>query len=355
MPLQVIRQDITKVKADAIVSASGHFFASHGDVSRAIFEAAGPELQAECGRTGYLGTAEVLVTGAYRLPAGAVIHTVGPAWEDGRHGEAVLLRKCYENCMAAAWERGFRSVAFPLISSGGYGFPKEHALQAAMESIAAFEHFDEMEVTLTVCDPDSYEVSRELLSEVTDYIGGNEDFPLMSAGLASEPEERAVREEDTGYRSECPDYVKKRRIPEKQNRASGGKTFSSEVPAGLEEFLKYRDESFKEMLNRLILERNVSSSEIYKAANVSRAVFSNIFTKKGYRVRKGTALALAVALKLDLKDTKAFLAKAGHAMSHAFRQDLVVEYCIVHKIYNIFEINEILFTLDLPTLGEKTW
>lgn len=278
MPLQVIRQDITKMKTDAIVR---------------------------------------------------------PSWEDGQHGEAILPQKCYENCMAAAWEQGFRSIALPLISSGGYGFPKEHALQTAMEAIAAFEHFDEMEVTLTVCDRNSYEVSRELLSEVTDYIGDNEEILLKSASFASKSGRIVFRSEEVIDRSE-------------------EKLLSSEIPAELEEFLKYRDESFAEMLNRLILERDVKSSEIYKAANVSRAVFSNIFTKKGYRVQKGTALALAIALKLDLEETKAFLAKAGHALSHAFRQDLVVEYCIVHKKYNIFEINELLFELDLPMLGEKT-
>lgn len=311
MPLQVIRQDITKMKTDAIVS---------------------------------------------------------PSWEDGQHGEAILPQKCYENCMAAAWEQGFRSIALPLISSGGYGFPKEHALQTAMEAIAAFEHFDEMEVTLTICDRNSYEVSRELLSEVTDYIGDNEGILLKSASPAPKSG-KAV------FRSECPALAKERRIraevkgvqaeaertyaKEKRNRAEAKQVSEetllySEISAELEEFLKYRDESFAEMLNRLILERDVRSSEIYKAANVSRAVFSSIFTKKGYRVQKGTALALAIALKLDLEETKAFLAKAGHALSHAFRQDLVVEYCIVHKKYNIFEINELLFELDLPMLGEKT-
>jgi len=332
MPLSVIRKDIARVKADAIVSASGHSFKSHGAVSSAIFLAAGPGLQEECDKTGFLDTAEVLVTGAYGLPAKAVIHTVGPSWQDGHRGEGLLLQKCYENCMKAAWEKGFKSIAFPLISSGGYHFPKEHALKTAMEAIAAFEHFDEMEVTLAVYDRSSYEVSRDLLEEIADYIGG-----FLSCGAPDLSE--------GGFLS-CSAPVE-HQVPLKGGKAPAG------VPKELAEKMKYRDENFAEMLNRLILERDVKSSAIYKAANVSKAVFSNIFCKEGYKVKKGTALALAIALELDLEETKELLAKAGHGMSAAFKQDKVVEYFIVHKKYNIFEINEVLFAYDLPRLGEK--
>lgn len=353
MPLQVIRQDISKVKADAIVSAGGHSFASHGDVSRAIFDAAGPGLQEECDRTGALGTAEVLVTGAYGLPADVVIHTVGPSWEDGHHGEELLLRKCYENCLAAAWEKGCRSIAFPLISSGGYRFPKKHALQTAMESIAAYDHFDEMDVVLAVYDRDSYEVSSELIADILSYIGEWQEPFLLRCEESSAEYDRRRRPRRTRDGSTCFEETEKSCAAERRYAVRGGETPAG-IPQELADRLKYRDENFSEMLNRLIRERDVKSSEIYKAANVSRAVFSNIFTKKNYRVRKGTALALAVALKLDLEDTKEFLAKAGHAMSNAFPQDKVVEYFIVHKIYNIFAINETLFALDLPELGEKT-
>jgi len=397
MPVSIVRQDITKIKADAIVSASGHSFSGHGMVASAIFDAAGPGLQLECNKKGFLDTAETLVTGAYQLPAKKVVHTVGPEFKDGHSGEALLLAQCYRNCMDSAWEAGCRSIAFPLISSGGYRFPKENALSTAMEAIASSEHADEMDVTLAVYDRSSYEVSRDLLEDIRNYLGNetepdhlvNEEQEDLCLKFALEREDRESREglclgsgpEDM---EECAPpsitHEKRRSVRRSASRGTDGMSFAcvcgpeqpknrqsdtsenrtlsprseKEMLKDLKEAMSWRDESFAECILRMMDEREMKPSACYGAANISKAVFSNIVNKKEYKPTKATAFAFAIGLKLDLAQTRELLAKAGYAMSDSFPFDRVMKYFIEHRLYNVGRVNELLFELDLPLLGEKS-
>jgi len=348
MPIKIVRQDITKIRADAIVSASGHDLTKHGMVASAIFAAAGPGLQLECSKKGTLDTAEVLVTGAYQLPAKHVIHTVGPEFKDGHSGEKLLLTQCYKNCMDSAWEAGCRSIAFPLISSGGYRFPKENALSTAMEAIASSEHAEEMEVTLAVYDRSSYLVSRELLEDIRNYLNEEEE----------EGYERRRRDHGSAFRGinqmvfACAPIPKEKKL---QTTAGGSLSPKSEkeMLRDLKEAMAWRDESFAECIRRMMEERKMKASACYRAANISKAVFSNIINKEGYEPTRNTAFAFAVGFKLDLSQTRELLAKAGFAMSDSLPFDRVMKYIIEHRFYDIGRVNELLFELDLPLLGEK--
>lgn len=377
MPVSIVRQDITKIKADAIVSASGHDFSGHGMVASAIFNAAGPGLQLECDKKRFLDTAETLVTGAYQLPAKKVIHTVGPEFKDGHSGEALLLAQCYRNCMDSAWEAGCKSIAFPLISSGGYRFPKENALSTAMEAVASSEHADEMDVTLAVYDRSSYEVSRDMLEEIRDYLGEDNGAKyLRSIPMPEEIEGAAANklhhekrrlnrrsasrgmdylacscmEEETLPKS-APKSAEKLHSPEDTSLSHKSE---KEMLQDLKEAMTRHDESFSESIKRLIEERGIKPSACYHAANISKAVFSNIMNKEDYKPTKATAFAFAVALKMSVAETKELLEKAGFAMSSVFPLDRAMEYLIAHRVYDIYDVNSILFELDLPLLGEKS-
>ncbi len=339
MPLELIRNDITKVKCDAIVNAANVSLLGGGGVDGAIHAAAGPELLEECRTLGGCRTGDAKITGAYRLPCRYVIHTVGPIWDGGKNGEKALLRDCYRRSLELAVENRCESVAFPLISTGAYGYPKEEALGVAVETITAFLKQHELRVMLVVFDKASFAVSSELLSDVTAYIDDNyvdarvafNRSPMgasrMLTPTKSAAEEAALFDMDEGLCETCA------------------------VPPELNEQLSRLDESFSEMLLRKIDEAGITDAECYKKANIDRRLFSKIKSDRLYKPRKATAVAFAVALQLSPGETDELLEKAGYALSRSNKFDVIVAYFIFNGIYNIFEINEVLFAFDQPLLG----
>ena len=357
MPLNIIRQDITKMKTDAIVAAEGHNLASHGQVGLAIAMAAGEEYQRACEELGQCDTGDAKITKGYDLPAKYVIHTTGPLYQGGDKGEKILLRSCYEKSLSLAKENGCRSIAFPVISTGGYGFPKDEGLKIATDAITGFLEKDDMDVYLVVYDKETTLLSQDLDYEIEEYIDDNyvgEREPGFNNFHST------VRENRNSTYGAAPG---KRNKPKRRRLdiAEGGLFEADECTANaapivhnsLESALKVRDESFQQMLFRLIVEKDLKNSEVYSRANISKSHFSKIKLNADYKPKKETVFALAVALELSIEETRELMMKAGYAISHSFVLDTIVEYFIVHGRYDITEINFALFDHDQTLLGER--
>ncbi|MBQ9544729.1 MAG: O-acetyl-ADP-ribose deacetylase [Clostridia bacterium] len=340
MPLKFIRQDITTLEVDAIVNAANGSLLGGGGVDGAIHRAAGPGLLAECRTLGGCRTGEAKITGAYRLKAKYIIHTVGPVWQGGGSGERELLFSCYIRSLGLARDHGCESVAFPLISSGAYGFPKREALNVAEEAISAFLEDHDMEVFIVIFDKKSFAVAEELKKSVESFIDDKYSAPFELA---------------MSNRLSVADLKKKRRLDVKAEAdEADALVYAASLPAaepGLSEALKKLDESFSQSLLRLIDERGLTDAQCYKKANVDRKLFSKIRSDRLYRPSKPTVLAFAVALELDLEEAESLLKKAGFALSHSSKADVIIEYFIKNRIFDIMKINETLFEFDQPLLG----
>lgn len=339
MPFEIIRGDITKLKVDAIVNSANTDLRQGGGVCGAIFAAAGIEkLQKECERIGWCETGKAVITKGYDLPVKFIIHTAGPVWNGGNNGERDLLYSCYKSSLTLAKEKKCESIAFPLISSGIYNYPKDEALQTAISAVGDFLLQNDMWISLVVFDKVSFTLSEKLHSSIKSFIDDNyADAHLVQRKLM---DNRSVI-------SEINEIIVKEKT--KQIPAPPAKAVPQKRT--LNDALSYLDESFSQHLLRLIDEKQRSDSDVYKRANIDRRLFSKIRSNKDYRPSKNTALAFAVALELSLDDTNSLLMKAGFALSRSNKLDVIVEYFITEGNYNIFEINEALFAFDQSLLG----
>lgn len=333
MPFTIIRQDITRMQVDAIVNAANTDLAMGGGVCGAIFKAAGAtELMAACAKVAPVETGGAAITLGFGLPAKYVIHAVGPVYRRWSVEQSQqLLGSAYTQSLRLAAQYQCGSIAFPLISSGLYGYPKEEALRIATSAIKDFLLQHDMDVYLAVFDKQSFGVSQALLGEVEGYIDENyvaahrtHRRKLLDAEYEAFEEARA---------SAC---VRPAPLA---------------APGGLDDLVGHLDEPFSTTLLRLIDAKGKTDAEVYKRANIDRRLFSKIRTGKGYLPSKRTALALAIALELTLEETDDLLERAGYALSHSQKFDVIVEYFIVSGKYDIFEINEVLFRYDQPLLG----
>ena len=333
MPLQIIRQDITKMKVDAIVNTTNKKMIGYSGVDKAVHTIAGPEMDAECATLVPLGLGQAKITGGYGLPCKYVIHTSGPVWRGGLIGESAILRSCYVESLKLALQSGCRTVAFPLISSGAYGYPKDQVLKFAIQTITEFLFHNELTVYLCVFDRESYTFSQKLFDDIQDFIDG---------ALADEDQN-----EDTFLLNCSPKMICCAEIEappkEKPNSAKA---------KSLQDYMKEKDKSFGEKLFALIDESGMSDVECYKKANVDKKTFSKIKCNlKTYKPSKQTAVAFAIALKLDLDATQDLLASAGMTLSRGIVFDKIIRYFIQNENYDIFEINEALFEFDQTLLG----
>lgn len=324
MPIQIVRNDITKMNCDAIVNAANQTLLGGGGVDGAIHRAAGPELLAECKTLGGCHTGEAKITGAHRLPCKYVIHTVGPVWRGGGRHEEEKLISCYRNSLKLAEDYHCDSVAFPLISAGAYGYPKEQALQIAVSEICKFLIHHDIMVYIVVFDKDCFQISKRLIHEITEYI----DECYVEAHY----EDNTTRLFTYLFDDDEPEYHQR-------------------APLNLREAIGQIDESFSEMLMRKIDEKGMTDVQCYKKANVDRKLFSKIRSNPQYKPKKTTAAAFAVALELPFDEAKDLLSKAGYSLTHSNRFDIIIEYFIKKGEYDIFTINEALFEFDQVLLG----
>lgn len=336
MPLEIVRNDITKMQVDAIVNAANSSLLGGGGVDGCIHRAAGKGLLEECKTLGGCETGNAKITGAYNLPCKYVIHAVGPRWLGGKRNEKELLESCYKVSLQLAKDNNCESVAFPLISSGIYGYPKDQALKVAIDVISAFLLKNDMMVYIVIFDKAAYKISEKLFSDIAEYIDDN------------------YVDEHTDYRRES----MRMNAPMAPMQASVG-LFEADLceckammaDDDLDAKLKQIDESFSQMLLRKIDEKGITDAECYKKANIDRKLFSKIRSDVHYKPSKPTAIAFAIALELSLAETKDMLMKAGFALSHSNKFDIIIEYFISKGNYNIFEINEALFAFDQSLLG----
>ena len=351
MPFEIVRNDITKMTADAIVNTANPQSVIGLGTDSMIHEAAGPKLLKARQRIGCIEPGHAAITPAYRLDAKYVIHTVGPVWLDGKHDEERLLRNCYENALNLAVKHGCRSIAFPLISTGNYGFPKDKALQIAISVFSAFLLEHEVNIYLVVFDRDSFKLSEKLFQSVASYIdqhyvdthGAFKDYLLENRRHIRCSREREI--------SECAEAMEEMPMVGATEALHPCAPMAATKALTLEDALKAADIGFSEALLKLIDKTGKKDSEIYKKANISKQHFSKIRNNPRYQPTKATALALALALELDLAQTKELIGRAGYALTNSSKFDLIIQYFIQQKNYNIVEINVALYEFDQNLLG----
>ena len=389
MPLKILENDITTLAVDAIVNAANPQLQMGGGVCGAIFRAAGAsELQKACDEYGSIETGEAIITLGYNLPSRYIIHTAGPVWQGGEHGEKERLESCYIKSLELAEEEDLQSIAFPVISSGIYGYPKADALDVAVKTISGYfkNSLKEMTVYLVVLNRDGFEIDSDLKADIDKYIAQDEmimtstesdhlyefisnmkresfysddesydeietkeseDIPVdVVASFNSDIESYDEIETDDSEdmfsvifaREEVPTYINGATADEKHAR-----------PASFT--VTTLDESFSECLRRYVINKNLDDVDVYKRANLTRQHWSKIITHKDYQPSKRTAVALALALELNLDETKDLLLSAGFALSRSYQFDMIIEYFIERRIFDVFEINEVLFKYEQPLLG----
>lgn len=325
MPFKVIRNDITKIEADIIVNSANPCPRVGSGTDSAVYKAAGAEqLLRERIKIGNIEQGNAAVTSAFNLKAKYIVHTVGPIWIDGQHNELQTLHSCYKNCLALADELKAESIAFPLISTGTYGFPKDMALNIALEEIGKYLLTHEINVTLVVFDKNSFEISANIIGSIDNFIEEN------TVDLISD------REYEWRRTAQGRNYISSEKI----------------LPKSLDSILNSTGDTFQQKLFKLIDESGMDDVTVYKKANIDRKVFSSIRCKPNYKPKKKTAVAFSVALKLDYDEMTDLLARAEIALSPSNKFDLIISYCVKNHIYDIFEINAILFKYGQPILGE---
>ncbi len=410
MPFFIVRNDIVNMQVDSIVNTANPAPVIGTGVDSAIHYAAGPELLTARKKIGHLSVGEAALTPAFKLNAKYVVHAVGPEWQGGDRGEKQMLCSAFRRSLELAYNAGCSSIAFPLMATGNYGFPKSLALQIAIDVFTEFLNAYEMDIYLVVFDKDAFEISRALIDSVTDFVDDNyvreqtfrEYGRYYSEPRANEDDLPELRR-NYGWRSR----IKRSALPDELSCSYDEEALPPDddetqeellreppmVPGGDPELLEslpsaesmpqrlWGDEAaclsmpgtnlrlpsvkkawqhilndgldagFSETLVSMILASGESFSAVYKRANVTKQLFSKIRNNKDYSPSKQTALAFALALKLNMKETQRFIARAGYVLTHSSRFDLVIEYFIRSKKYNIIEINQVLFELDLPLIG----
>ena len=344
MPFEIVRNDITNMFVDAIVNTANPRPVIGLGVDSTIHEKAGSKLLEARQKIGSIDMGCAAITPAFALDAKYVIHTVGPVWDGGSYGEEALLRNCYDNSLKLAIEHNCQSIAFPLISTGNYGFPKDKALQIAISAFSTFLIEHEMQIYLVVFDRVSFKLSEKLFQSVASYIDQHyvDYFQMATYGVPVE-NHRSIRRRRA--MDVCESAVMRECLP--------CEPVSTSKAMSLKDMLKQADAGFTETLLKLIDKAGKKDSEVYKRANLSKQHFSKIRNNPNYKPTKPTAIALALALELDLDATKDLIGRAGYALTNSSKFDLIIRYFIEQGNYNVIEINMALYEFDQILIGGK--
>ena len=343
MPFEIVRNDIANMCVDAIVNAASRFPRVNPGVDSAIHKKAGPALLEARKAIGYIEPGTAAITPAFALDAQYVIHAATPTWEDGGQNEAALLRQAYCQCLQLAMQHNCESIAFPLLASGNHGFPKGKALQVAISAFSEFLLENEMQIYLVVFSKESVQLSEKLVHHVSSYIDEHyvEDY-----------EKETYRGADPRSRRE--QYSIRRKIEScAATKAMPPAAACKEIgyAGDLDTFLKKKDAGFIETLLDLIKKSGKKNASIYKKANVSKQNFSKLINNPNATITKTIAVAFALALELDLDQTKDLIGRAGYTLTNSSIFDLIIQFHIEQKMYNIIAINVVLYEFDQALLG----
>ena len=362
MPFEIVRNDITKMQVDAIVNTANPYLIIGAGTDAGIHAKAGPKLLEARKKIGILQVGEAAITPAFELDADYVIHTVGPVWQDGEMGEERLLRRCYTASLNLAVEYGCKSIAFPLISTGVYGFPKDLALQVAISVISKFLLKQEMQVYLVVFHREAFRLSEKLFTGVTSYIDEHYVEEKKREEYGNELEDNRLRGARRKARMQadlelmrsmsvdaCAPMEALHPAERKEKRTLFGASKPKSI--SLDDLLEKTDAGFSETLVKLIAASGKKPSEIYNRANVTKQHYSKIVNNPYHQPKKSTAVAFAMALKLNLAQTQDLIGRAGYTLANSSKFDVIIKYFIEQKNYDLFEINAVLFEFDQPTLG----
>ncbi|MBI9093711.1 MAG: macro domain-containing protein [Sphaerochaeta sp.] len=317
MPFLLFQGDITHIKADAIVNAANGALLQGGGVCGAIFKGAGEkDMQQACTSLAPVQTGDAVMTPAFKLPSKYVIHAVGPRWAGGNKNEELLLASCYQKALLLAHEKGLQSIAFPLISAGIYGYPKYQAYKIAVSTMLSFLEEHELTIYLVLFEKGFFEEVQPSKKPLADYVRNNltETEPTLDMLFST---------------SACRSCMDK----------------------PLDGIINEVALSFSQSLMALIREKGLDEVAVYKGANIDRKHFSKIRSNASYQPNKRTVIALALSLKLNAKETCTLLETAGYSLSHSYIFDIIIEYFIEEKQYDLYAINEALFSYDQPLLG----
>ena len=356
MPFEIVRNDITNMRVDAIVNTANPEPVVGFGVDAGVHQKAGPALLEARRKIGKISVGGAAITPGFDLPAKYVIHAVGPVWQGGDHKEEKLLHACYEKSLKLAKKYGCESVAFPLMSAGNHGFPKPLALQTAMNAISEFLMKNEMQVYLVVFSRDAFRLSEQLFRRVSSYIDENYilEKNLQQYGISDKCNVRELQQKMVLR-------AQRLRRMEAQETACLPCEAICEAPApqakktrskeSLTDLLAKTDAGFTETLLKLIDKTGKKDSEIYRKANISKQHFSKIRNDPHYQPKKATAIALALALELSYEDAADLIGRAGYAFTSSSKFDLIIRYFIEQRNYNVVEINIALYEFDQPLLG----
>lgn len=362
MPFEILRNDITKMKVDAIVNTANPHPVIGAGTDSAIHQAAGPKLLEARKKIGVLRPGESAATRAFDLSAKYVLHTVNPGWQGGDCQELALLRRAYDTALELARKLKCKSVAFPLMAAGSYGFPHDQALAVAIRAFTDFLLTHEMQIYLVIFNGEAFRLAGSLFDDLKSYVDDRYVSEQSEKEYTADRPRRRDWDELRGdavcetseapYPADsCANAVMPSQVitlhPRSGEKAQAAAPLAS---AGLRAFLNQTESTFSEHLLVLLRECGEKDSTVYHRAQMSRQLFNKIINKKDYQPTKNTAIQLAIGLRLDLPETQKLLGKAGYALTRSSKADLVVQYFIQHGEYSIVTINTALYDSNLPLL-----
>ncbi len=351
MPFQIIRNDISKMQVEAIVNTANSLPGYGEGIDRAIYEGAGEgALLAERRKIGAIKPGSSALTSAYRLPAKYIIHTVGTAWQGGGAGEEDIVRSCYRSVFRLALDYQIKSLAFPLLASGHYGFPKGIALRIALSEVERFMAAHDLELYLVVFDEKAFSLSGELYGDIESYISehyaAEKVKPLSLRKMVTR-----VGEHLRGFSDDLPYREEQEAFLQSTCERKEPQAPQAPVKKSLAAALENLDKTFMELVFSFADAKGISDTAVQKRANLDRKAFSKLKCGTTKKPSKSTALALAITLELNLDDTRDLLSRAGFALSPCSKQDIIVRYFIEREIYDIYAVNVALFEHGEGLLG----